>query len=403
MDAIRRGRLNEIDTVRGLALAMIFIDHVPGNPLENITIRNFGFADATEIFVFLAGLAAALAYFRKFTADRPWLASAKAAKRGFDLYLVHVFCIAVVAALVAWMAGATADPELYSWINLGPIFNDPAAGLMGVVTLGHQPGYFNILPMYICFMLALPVMMLIARASVGAMLVASATVWVVANMTGMNAPQWPNGGGWFFNPLAWQFVFAIGFVVGAGILGRAQVVPYRAWAWWLAAAYLVLALVMKLAAFYPARDMLPIPFFLYGQDKTFVTLPRILHLLALVYVVAYSPAGRWLRDLGANNPFAVMGRQGLAVFATGSLLAVAAQLVRVPLGGGVVLDVVLVSAGLVILVLLAGGLEWLKRSTAQTSARTATPARTTVAPARTAPAAPSAAVPPAKAFGPVRA
>ena len=98
-----------------------------------------------------------------------------------------------------------------------------------------------------------------------------------------------------------------------------------------------------------------------------------------------------------------MGRQGLAVFATGSLLAVAAQLVRVPLGGGVVLDVVLVSAGLVILVLLAGGLEWLKRSTAQTSARTATPARTTVTPARTAPAAPSAAVPPTKAFGPVRA
>lgn len=370
MGAIRRGRLDEIDTVRGLALATIFIDHVPGNPLDQLTIRNFGLSDATEMFVFLAGLAAALAYFRKFTTGQPWTAAARAAKRGFDLYMVHLFCIVVVAAMVALTASVTLNAEKLDWINLGAVFSDPARALIGVVALTHQPGYFNILPMYICFMLMLPVMMLIARASVGAMLAASATVWVIANITGLNAPQWPNDGGWFFNPLAWQFVFAIGFTVGAGIMGRAQIVPYRAWIWWLAVALLAVSLAMKLAVFYPEPGMLPIPFFLYGQDKTFATLPRILHMLAMVYVVAYSPLGAWLRSFGAGNPFAIMGRQGLPVFATGSVLAVGAQLIREPLGGGWMLDMVLVLSGLVALVLLAGSLEWLKRRTAAKPAAT---------------------------------
>ena len=52
------GRDHRIDFFRGLALVFIFWDHIPGNPLANLTVRNFGFSDAAEIFVFLAGYAA---------------------------------------------------------------------------------------------------------------------------------------------------------------------------------------------------------------------------------------------------------------------------------------------------------------------------------------------------------
>jgi hypothetical protein len=54
-------RDHRIDFFRGLALIFIFWDHVPHNPLGQITLRNFGFSDAAEIFVFLAGYAAVLA------------------------------------------------------------------------------------------------------------------------------------------------------------------------------------------------------------------------------------------------------------------------------------------------------------------------------------------------------
>jgi hypothetical protein len=44
-----------IDFLRGLALLFIFIDHIPDNGLAHFTLRNFGFADAAEVFVLLAG------------------------------------------------------------------------------------------------------------------------------------------------------------------------------------------------------------------------------------------------------------------------------------------------------------------------------------------------------------
>jgi hypothetical protein len=38
-----------IDVLRGFALLTIFVDHVPGNILGMLTLRNFGFADAADL------------------------------------------------------------------------------------------------------------------------------------------------------------------------------------------------------------------------------------------------------------------------------------------------------------------------------------------------------------------
>jgi hypothetical protein len=45
-----------------LALITIFIDHVPANPLNRLTMRNLGFADAAELFVILADASSTMAY-----------------------------------------------------------------------------------------------------------------------------------------------------------------------------------------------------------------------------------------------------------------------------------------------------------------------------------------------------
>jgi hypothetical protein len=41
-----------IDLFRGLALYMVVVDHIGGDPLGKFTYRVFGFSDAAEIFVF---------------------------------------------------------------------------------------------------------------------------------------------------------------------------------------------------------------------------------------------------------------------------------------------------------------------------------------------------------------
>ena len=58
----RTARDPRLDVLRGLCLVMIFINHVPGNALEVLTTRNFGFSDAAEGFVMMSGIAAGIAY-----------------------------------------------------------------------------------------------------------------------------------------------------------------------------------------------------------------------------------------------------------------------------------------------------------------------------------------------------
>jgi hypothetical protein len=48
--------------------------------------------------------------------------------------------VLLASATVAYTAQAQGDPRLLGWINLGPVFDDTAAALVGVVVLGHQPG-----------------------------------------------------------------------------------------------------------------------------------------------------------------------------------------------------------------------------------------------------------------------
>ena len=55
-------RVRAIDFWRGAVLIVILVDHIPGNPLEHFTPRNFGLSDSAEAFVFLSGLSVGLIY-----------------------------------------------------------------------------------------------------------------------------------------------------------------------------------------------------------------------------------------------------------------------------------------------------------------------------------------------------
>src|SRR5436190_22239455 len=89
-----RERDTRVDFFRGLALIFIFIDHIPGNVFAKFTLTYFGFADAAEVLVVLAGWAAFLAYSRAFAEGwRPGLA--KVGLRIRDLYVAHVLVLIV--------------------------------------------------------------------------------------------------------------------------------------------------------------------------------------------------------------------------------------------------------------------------------------------------------------------
>src|SRR5262249_5816605 len=81
-----------LDLFRGLALWLIFLDHIPENIVSWITIRNYGFSDATEIFIFISGYTAAFVYGRTMRERGFVLASARILRRAWQIYVAHISC-----------------------------------------------------------------------------------------------------------------------------------------------------------------------------------------------------------------------------------------------------------------------------------------------------------------------
>jgi hypothetical protein len=102
-----------IDLFRGLALWLIFIDHMSPDLLTWFTIRNYGFSDATEIFIFISGYTAAFVYGRAMLQAGFVIATARIMRRVWQIYLAHVFLFTVFLAEISYVAAGFHNP-LYS-------------------------------------------------------------------------------------------------------------------------------------------------------------------------------------------------------------------------------------------------------------------------------------------------
>ena len=196
----RLPRDTRVDALRGLALLMIFIDHVPGNLLSLVTLRNFGFSDAAELFVLLSGFSSMIAYGGSFDRDGAVAGLRRVLLRCVRLYVFQALLLLVVLALVgAWFRYFGLEPSpsaLYVRSGL--------RGLQHSLTLQAQPSAMNILPLYIVLLALFPLIYGLIRISPLLALATSGALWVWVNFDrSINLTNWLDGQGWFFDPFAW--------------------------------------------------------------------------------------------------------------------------------------------------------------------------------------------------------
>ncbi|MBK1796052.1 OpgC domain-containing protein [Devosia sp. WQ 349] len=344
-------RDHRLDFFRGLALVMIFINHVPGTVYEYATNRNFGFSDAAEAFVFMSGLAAGLAYSSAFApGNNLWLAVSRPWARARYLYFVHLSITVICLAIVAFAARYFDLAELLTKNNIKALFADPLSTMIGIPLLTHQLGYLNILPLYAVLLVSTPAIILLGRKFPYWVLAGSILLWVIAGQFRLNLPNFPNSGGWFFNPFSWQLLFVIGVLSGMAMKQGKQFIPAHPVAFVLALAYLIATIVVMkyppageaFRAGLSAISKMGAPFYITWFDKTFLSLPRLLHALAVFYVFASIPQMRVIASSRLAAPLRIMGRQGLAVFATGTVLSIALQAVKAWLSKEGITDTVLI-------------------------------------------------------------
>jgi hypothetical protein len=352
-----------LDLFRGLALWLIFLDHIPQNIVSWITIRNYGFSDATEIFIFISGYTAAFVYGRTMR-DRGFvLASARILRRAWQIYVAHIFLFTIFMAEIAYVAATFENPLYAEEMKILDFLKQPDITIFQALLLKFKPVNMDVLPLYIVLLLLFPPMLFLLLRHPNVALAGSAVVYAFAWRFDWNLPAYPNGV-WFFNPFAWQLLFVFGAWCALGGAQKLGIVLRSRAVLVVAIAYLVFAFLVTLTWHFESLDRF-VPGWLadwmYPIDKTNLDVLRFVHFLALAAVTVYFVPRHWP---GLKSPFLwpaiVCGQHSLEVFCLGVFLAFAGQFVIAESSGGPLLQAAISLLGIILMVATAFLVSWYK-------------------------------------------
>ncbi|HET9903492.1 MAG TPA: OpgC domain-containing protein [Xanthobacteraceae bacterium] len=352
-----------LDLFRGLALWLIFLDHIPSNVVSWVTIRNYGFSDATEIFVFISGYTAAFVYGRAMQ-DRGFLIAAiRILRRAWQVYVAHMFLFIIFMAEIAYVGATLRNPLYAEEMNILEFLQQPDVTLLQALLLKFKPVNMDVLPLYIILLIGFPPALWLVRRAPQLALAGSLTLYLLTWALNWNLPAYPTGH-WYFNPFAWQLLFVFGAWCATGGAERLWPVMRSKWLLAVAAAYLLFAFLVSLTWYLPvfARFMPRwLSELIYPIDKTNLDVLRFMHFLALAFLVVRVLPRDWP---GLNSPLLwpaiVCGQQSLAVFCLGVFLAFTSHFILVEVSDRIPMQILVSAAGIVIMVGVASVLQWYK-------------------------------------------
>jgi hypothetical protein len=357
---------NAVDFWRGFALVTIFINHIPGIYYSRFTHGNISISDSADLFVFLAGWSVRYVVGSRERATPTWQIVLRLLGRAFTLYAAQILITTLAIAMLAASATLLENPLLLEWHNVTAVFQDPVPTHIGLVLITHQLGYFDILPLYVVLLVFAPVMAVIDRYAPNWLLPISLAIYCLALGFRIIPHTWPTEGEWFFNPLAWQLIYVMGFLLaknaGVGGWARRNIVPLRI----VGVVILAIGVVMMLKDWFPDPTQVPEPKLFFIENKTYLTPIRFIQFLGVVAVFSiafpyfqYPAIHRFTGPI--MNFLSMLGRNSLQVFCVGSLLSLAGQILHFLYQGYVSIDTVVVIVGLTIMAITAWLSEWRDR------------------------------------------
>ncbi|KQY98377.1 hypothetical protein ASD45_20850 [Pseudolabrys sp. Root1462] len=350
-----------LDLFRGLALWLIFLDHIPSNAVSWVTIRNYGFSDATEIFVFISGYTVAFVYGRSMYLNGFLIAAARVLKRAWQIYVAHIFLFAIYLAEISYIAHSFENPLYTEEMGVLNFLNSPDVTIIEAMLLKFKPVNMDVLPLYIVLLLGFaPFLWLLMRVPTIALL-ASVAIYTLSWLFDWNLPAWPQGV-WVFNPFAWQFLFIFGAwcaLGGAARLSRAINSPITLV---LAIVYLLFAFGIALTWHIPTLGAF-VPSFvgdlIYPIDKTNLDVLRILHFLALAIITVRLVPRDWPALKSPwFKPAIMCGAHSLGIFCLGVFLSFAGHFVFTEVSNRVPVQILVSVAGIAIMAGAAWLISW---------------------------------------------
>jgi hypothetical protein len=347
-----------LDACRGLALWFIFIDHIPDNAFDWLTLRNYGFSDTTEVFVFVSGYTCMLAYGGALR-EQGWpTIVARALRRGVEIYAA--FLLLVIAYLVLiWVAGG--GGRSLDETNTRFFFENPGAALAHVVVLQYTPVNTDILPTFVLLHLAFPAVLWLLIRNAAAALVLSFLLYLMVQIYSWHVPAWPTGE-LYFNPLAWQILFVFGAWYADRGAGRLKTIVQSRGMLWLAGLYLAFSLIVALGwQIEPLTWLIPdaVSKLIYPIYKSHLAPVRLVHFLALAIVVSRLTPPDWH---GLMKPWMTAmircGENSLSMYCFSVLLSFAGFVILTGISGGFAMQAAVSVAGIGVMIASATLMTW---------------------------------------------
>jgi hypothetical protein len=363
------GRDPRLDFFRGAAMFIIFIAHCRGNWLWNVIPARFGPSDAADMFVFVSGYAAAIAFGGAFLRSGWLVGAGRIALRCWQLYLGHILLFFVVAALAVAGTRWYGDTDYVEVLEIGRFFSDTPEMLMRLFGLSYVPHYFDILPVYIVVLAMVPIAMPLSRLSPFAVPAASAVLYVAAWVFSLNfLADAGDGRPWYFDPFAWQLIFFTGFSLSRGWIK----VPMSRGLAGAAIAIVVAGIGMSVPAIFetiPPFDALRI-WVADHSDKTYLDLIQYVHFLATAYLAVYWLQGREAVLLAPGLRVLVKcGQQALSIFLSGIVLSDIGGMVFDHIGTGLRAQLAVNIICFALLIAIAYTVAWFKAAPWKQGAR----------------------------------
>src|ERR1700720_727068 len=199
-----------LDLFRGVGLWMIFLDHIPHDVVSWLTLRNYGFSDAAEFFVFISGYLAGFIYGPIIGAGYLLAATKRLWKRAMEMYVAHIMLFLVFTAQIARTVRKFDNPLYEDEFNVHSFLLHPDVLIGQALTLRYKPVNLDVLPLFITLIAAAPFILWMMVRRPNLTLLGSAILYVLARWFDWNFASYPPGTTWDFNPFAWQLMFVFG-------------------------------------------------------------------------------------------------------------------------------------------------------------------------------------------------
>jgi hypothetical protein len=353
-----------LDFFRGLALIFIFIDHIPENVLSYFTLQAFQFYDAAEVFIFISGYTAALVYSRTLALQGPLYATAQILRRAWQLYIAHIFLFMIFIAEVSYTATAFNNPMYNDEMRVADFLEEPHVAIIKALLLQFQPTFLDILPLYILLLAIFPVILLGLRLQPMLVLIPSFLLYAVVQATDLTVPAYPEGHVWYFNPLAWQFLFTAGAALGFGGTRTGRRLRPAGAPLLIVIIVAAVGFIIKLSwTIHGVWDAVPGLFLkeLWPVNKNNLSPIRLVPFFATMFVVgALVTPNMKILNSAITKPIILCGQQSLEVFCFGILLSALGHFLLSEYNSAIVIQLAVNLAGVLALCLTAKMIDWYK-------------------------------------------